>query len=594
MRETVKSFGLGALAILPACLPAWGQAPDGVDAGRPNVIFIMADDLGIGDLGCYGQARIKTPAIDRLASNGMKFTRHYSGCTVSAPSRGVLLTGKHTGHACIRGNKGVTAPDGLAYDWPLAEGEITVADIFKQAGYATACIGKWGLGGPQSEGTPDRHGFDDFFGYLGQAHAHRYYPQFLWDNGRKIQLDGKAYSHDLIVARALDFIERKAGEPFFLYLTPTIPHADLTVPEGELGEYENLFAETPYTGKDYTHQPRPRATFAAMVARLDRDVARIMQLLDKKGLTENTIVIFTSDNGAHAEGGHDPGFFRSTGPFRGIKRDLYEGGIRTPFIVHWPAHVAKGSISGHVSAFWDFLPTTCALTGIQPPPGIDGISFLPALTGKGEQLRHGYLYWEFHERGGKRAILKDNWKLIELFVNKPAQTRVELYDLSSDPGETADLSRQCPEKVRELTALLHQARTPDSIWMFAGENPQNPLSMRSPNGGKPQVELGNKIPMGGKPQIELVSTIPIGGKPQIEPVNKIPMRGNLQIKLGNKIPVGGKLQIALGSKMHMEGRLRSSPGGLSYIEGLFAAGQFEQKGITRKALISCKIIPREA
>lgn len=432
----------------------------------PNVIFIMADDLGIGDLGCYGQKKIKTPGIDRLAENGMRFTRHYTGSTVSAPSRCSLLTGKHTGNAYIRGNRDAKGNDGETYDYPLAQGETTVADVFKQKDYATACIGKWGLGGPGSEGQPDKHGFDYFFGYLGQLHAHCYYPPFLWENDKKIMLDKKVYSHDLVMQKALDFIDKNSNNPFFIYLTPTIPHAELIVPEGELGEYENKFCEKPYVGNHYCSQPKPLATYAAMVSRLDRDVQRIMDLLVEKGISDNTIVIFTSDNGVHAEGGHDPDFFRSSGPFRGIKRDLYDGGIRTPFIVHWPAKIKGGSVSYHTSAFWDFLPTMCELIGVSQPESTDGISYLPALTDRWEQKQHEYLYWEFHEGGGKRAILKKGWKLIELFVNDPQKRRFELYNLMSDPGEIADVAGNYPYITNNLKKYLMAARSKNAIWNF--------------------------------------------------------------------------------------------------------------------------------
>lgn len=431
-----------------------------------NVIYIMADDLGIGDLGCYGQKKIKTPTIDKLAAMGVRFTQHYSGSTVSAPSRCSLMTGKHTGQTCIRGNQRTEASDGEFYDYPLSASELTVADIFKQKGYVTGCFGKWGMGGPGSVGEPSKHGFDYFFGYLGQGHAHRYYPSFLWDNDTKVMLNTKVYSHDLIMDKAIDFIDKNANTPFFIYLTPTIPHAELLVPEGELGSYENEFCETPYIGSHYVSQPRPRATYAAMVTRLDKDIQRIMDLLEKKGIAKNTMVVFTSDNGVHAEGGHDPDFFNSNGAFRGIKRDLYEGGIRTPFIVFWPAKIKQGTVSYHVSAFWDFLPTICELIGVPIPKNINGSSYLPTLTGQGRQKQHEYLYWEFHEGGGKRAVLKDNWKLIELFVNDPKKRRLELYNLSSDPGEVADVASQMPDKVIELKLYLTKARIENPIWQF--------------------------------------------------------------------------------------------------------------------------------
>jgi arylsulfatase A-like enzyme len=437
---------------------------------QPNIIYIMADDLGIGDLGCYGQRFIKTPGIDKLAANGIRFAQHYAGCTVSAPSRCSLMTGKHTGHAYIRGNKGVVTPEGDKFDYPLANQEITVAEIMKCRNYQTACIGKWGMGGPDSEGHPINQGFDYFFGYLGQANAHRYYPQFLFENNTKIILDKKTYSHDLIMEKAFDFIEKNVTKSFFLYLTPTIPHADLTVPNNELGEYAGMFDEKPYFGGGYTAQPKPRAVFAAMISRLDRDVQRIMDLLESKGIIENTIVIFTSDNGTHIEGGHDPFAFDSNGAFRGNKRDMYEGGIRTPFIVHWPGKIQKGTVSYHISAFWDFLPTMCELIGEQVPLDVDGISYLPALMNRGEQKRHNYLYWEFHEQGGKQAILRNNWKLIVFNADTPATAYPELYNLNADPSEQMNVVLQYPEKTKELWELLKKAHTCSTIYPFSFEN----------------------------------------------------------------------------------------------------------------------------
>lgn len=431
----------------------------------------MADDLGMGDLGCYGQKVIKTPAIDTLAAHGMKFTQHYSGSTVSAPSRASLLTGLHTGNAFIRGNKGVKDVDNVSYDYPLPEEIETVAKIAQRADYATACIGKWGLGAPQSSGHPNKQGFDYFFGYLGQANAHRYYPNFLHENENKVYLQKAVYSHDTIMSKALEYIEEKAkgGRPFFLYLTPTIPHADLILPEGQIGEYDGLFPETPYKG-GYTAQDKPRATFAAMVSRLDRDVARIMKALKDNQIEKNTIVIFTSDNGTHKEGGHDPFFFHSSGGFRGTKRDLYEGGIRTPFIVHWPEKIAPKSVSFHLSAFWDFLPTVCEIVGQPIPQNTDGISYLPALTGEGKQKQHEYLYWEFHEQGGKQAVrLPDGWKLIKLHVNDSSKTSYELYNIAYDPTEQSNVAHQYPQQVSKLKKLIHQAHSHSPLFPFAFE-----------------------------------------------------------------------------------------------------------------------------
>lgn len=435
----------------------------------PNVIFILADDLGIGDLGCYGQEQIKTPAIDALAAQGMKFTQHYSGSTVSAPSRCVLLTGKHTGHSFIRGNKGYKAEDNRHYDLNLADQEVTLGEVFKTKDYTTACVGKWGLGGPSAEGHPNKQGFDYFFGYLGQGNAHSYYPIQLFENNEPVMLNHKVYSHDMIMDKALSFLENNTDKPFFLYLTPTIPHADLIVPNNELFDYDGKFQETPYPGPGYRPQEKPRATFAAMVTRLDRDVQRVVDLLEKKGILDNTMIIFTSDNGTHKEGGHDPNYFRSNGPFRGSKRDLYEGGIRTPYIVKCPGMIPAGTISYQVSAFWDLMPTMCELIGASVPNGIDGISYLPTLMGRGKQRQHDYLYFEFHEQGGKQAVIKDGWKLLHLQVNNTKKEHYELYNVNADPGEIADVLKQYPQKVQELKKIMQRARTSNDNWKFAFE-----------------------------------------------------------------------------------------------------------------------------
>lgn len=433
---------------------------------QPNVIFILADDLGLGDLGCYGGRLIKTPAIDSLSKSGITFSQHYSGSTVSAPSRGSLLTGKHIGHAFIRGNGGRMFDDGNFYDESLPDAEITLGEIFKKAGYATACIGKWGLGGPATEGAPANQGFDTFFGYLSQRNAHRYYPQFLWDNTEKVVLDKKVYSHDLVMEKALDFVKDNNDNPFFLYLTPTIPHADLIVPEGELGEYENQFCEKPYREGGYVDCEKPRATFAAMVSRLDRDVARLVNLLEELGIDENTMIVFTSDNGTHSEGGHDPFFFASSGGFRGQKRDLYEGGIRTPFIVSWKGVVTPGRVSTHVSAFWDFMPTVCELIGVDTPEECDGISYLPELKNQSTQKTHPYLYFEFHEQGGKQAVIEGEWKLIRLNAQTPEKIVYELYNLSHDPTERRNMASQELTRVNNMIKIMDNARTENPIWSF--------------------------------------------------------------------------------------------------------------------------------
>ncbi len=455
------------LCLLPLTLMA-SKSEVQKKQSSPNVIYILADDLGIGDLGCYGQKIIKTPGIDKLAENGMLFTQHYSGSTVSAPSRCSLITGKHTGNTFIRGNKGYRHTDGFDYDLPLPASEITVAEIFKQKNYQTSCFGKWGLGGPESEGRPQNQGFDYFFGYLGQGDAHTFYPPHLFENDTKIPLNRKVYSHDLIMDKAFEYIKKNGDKPFFMYLTPTIPHAELIVPEGEMMGYDGKFPEIPFVNKGgtYCSQDQPRATYAAMVARLDRDVQRLIDLLKKEGIYENTIVIFASDNGIHKEGGIDPEFFDSNGPFRGNKRDLYEGGIRTPFIVQWPNTIPKGSVSYHASAFWDFLPTMADLIGVKVPAGIDGKSFLPTLTGKGKQKKHDFFYFEFHEQGGKQAIIQGDWKLIKLNVNNPKKTILELYNIKHDPAEIANVSAQYPEIVSKLAILMDKQHSKNENWNF--------------------------------------------------------------------------------------------------------------------------------
>lgn len=434
----------------------------------PNVIFVLADDLGIGDLGCYGQKLIKTPVIDSLAGKGMLFMNHYAGSTVSAPSRCVLMTGKHTGHSAIRGNKSSVSYEGMRFDTPLPESEITVAEIFHQRGYRTACIGKWGLGGPYTEGHPNNQGFDYFFGYLSQARAHRYYPDILWENQEKVILDNKVYSHDLIIDKAKDFIEDSDG-PFFLYLTPTIPHADLDVPDYDV--YSDAFEETPFINKlsevkGYHNQAKPKAAYASMVTRLDSGLGQIMQLLEEKGISDNTLVIFTSDNGVHCEGGNDPDFFDSNSIYRGYKRDLYEGGIHTPFIAYWPNVITPGEKTDHVSTFWDFMPTVCEILDVPVPDNIDGISYLPTLTHQGTQKKHEYLYYEFHERGGKRAIIKGDWKLIELDVYDRGKRRLELYNLKKDPAESQNVLNENVRLAEKLKKIMLKARSRNEIWDF--------------------------------------------------------------------------------------------------------------------------------
>ncbi len=414
---------------------------------KPNIVFILADDLGYGDLGCYGQRRIQTPNIDRIAAEGVRFTQVYAGDTVCAPSRCALMTGKHTGHCRIRGNGNNSS---------LEASEITVAKVLKQAGYRTGIFGKWGLGGAGSPGVPNLQGFDEWFGYLDQRHAHTYYPDHLWENQHEFYIPKnfsmtREYSHDMLTPRAINFIEGSKKDPFFVYLAYTIPHAN-----DELGAATGNGMEVPDFGpyKD-ENWPAPEKGFAAMITRMDKDVGKLMASLKSLGLDENTLVIFTSDNGAHKEGGHDPEFFHSHGDLRGIKRDLYEGGIRVPTMARWPGMIGAGQVSDQVWAFWDFLPTAAELAGSKPPAGLDGISMAAALLGK-PQRNHEYLYWEFHERGFSQAVRMGNWKGVRVGARSHP---IELFDLSKDPGEKNDVAGQNQEIVAKIGQLMKSART---------------------------------------------------------------------------------------------------------------------------------------
>jgi len=456
-----------------------GTKEEKVEEPQPNIVFILADDLGWGDLGFLGQRYIETPAIDRLAANGMFFTNFYSGATVCAPSRSAFMTGLHTGHTPIRGNTEVQ-PEGQR---PMPDSVVTVSKLMQMAGYVTGAFGKWGLGFPGSEGDPVNQGFDQFFGYNCQRYAHRYYPDYLWDNLQKVDLPGNDwtikgdFAPDVIQERTLEFIEMNQDKPFFLFMPIVMPHAELAAPDDEiLAKYKTKFPnETAYVAKSkgadygselaipgYQSQPYPHATFAAMVERIDRYVAEVVEKLDELGLSENTIIIFASDNGAHQEGGADPEFFDSNGIFRGHKRDLYEGGIRTPMIAYWPGKIKAGTESDQTFAFWDLLPTFSDLAGIKPEKETDGISFLPTLLGNAQQKTHDYLYWEFHEQGGKQAIRQGNWKGIKLQVFGAEEPILELYDLSKDQSETTNLAAQNPDKIQELAQLMDQARTSNS------------------------------------------------------------------------------------------------------------------------------------
>jgi len=414
-------------------------------AKKPNVILIVADDLGYGDLGCYGQPRIKTPNIDQMAKEGVRFTQAYAGSTVCGPSRCSLFTGLHSGHSRMRGNT----------DTWLRPQDYTVSQVFKEAGYNTSLFGKWSLGGIGTDGHPNKKGFDEFFGYFSQMQAHLYYPQMLLHNQKEVVLTGnwgtsqKQYAHDVITERALDWIGKAEG-PFFTHLAWTIPHANNELGR-DTGDGMEVPSLEPYESESW---PRVEKAFAAMITRMDKNLGQLMALLKKKGVDRDTLVLFTSDNGSHAEGGHNPKFFESSGAVRGTKRDLYDGGIRVPFIARRPGFVEEGRTSDNVFAFWDMLPTCCEVSGRPVPAGLDGQSILPTLRGQA-QKPHDFLYWEFHERGFHQGVRHQNWKAVRYGVKQP----LELYDVAKDIGERTNVAAQNPEVVKRIEAYLETART---------------------------------------------------------------------------------------------------------------------------------------
>ena len=465
----------------PAAMNTSGQTT------RPNIILLIADDLGYGDVGFNGQKMIRTPHLDRLASEGKVYRHFYAGTSVCAPSRSTLLTGQHTGHTYIRGNKSVS-PEGQE---PLPNTGMGLVELLHDAGYHTAAFGKWGLGFVGSTGDPLNQGFDHFYGYNSQSLAHRYYPDHLWDDGHKVTLSRngnftkqEVYAPDLIQQKALDYIGQQTSDrPFFLFLPYILPHAELVVPDDSIFEsYKGKFPEKPYKGRDYgpgalnhgyASQRYPHAAFASMVTRLDLYLGQIMDRLKKQGLDKNTIVIFTSDNGPHVEGGADPVFFNSNGPFKGVKRDLYEGGIREPFVAWWPGKIEAGATSDHMSSFWDLLPTLVSLAGARQliPKDIDGISMVADLLGSDGQQQHDYLYFELHEQGDKQAVIKGPWKGIRVKVDEDPNGALQLYNIDEDPGETVDLADRYPEIVQEMIKIMKQAHKPSLLFPFAQEKP---------------------------------------------------------------------------------------------------------------------------
>ncbi len=449
-------------------------------AGKPNIIYIMVDDLGYGDLGCYGQKTVMTPHIDRMAREGMRFTDHYAGHTVCRPSRLVLWTGQHVGHTGLIGNR----------DRSLTSTELTVARRLKAAGYATGGVGKWSLGNvdrPEqidNDGHPNRNGFDYWYGYMNQGNAHNYYPPFLWENDRQVMLKGNVlsddpnarkrvstkrvtYSHDLMTEAAFGFIRKHKTQPFLLHIHWTIPHAN-----NEGGRVTGNGMEVPDLGpyKDKSW-PAPEKGFAGMIHRMDADVGRLFDLLKTLKIDKSTLVVFTSDNGPHNEGGHKHDFFDSNGPLNGFKRSMHDGGIRVPLIARWPGKIASGSQSDHPSAFYDFLPTACELAGTDPPPSkghefTDGISYLPSLLGDAKQAKHEYLYWASQEGATSVGVRYGHWKLVQYRAprkkkrqGKSSQDRAakpdwRLYDLDKDLGEQDDLAKQHPDVVKTILGLL--------------------------------------------------------------------------------------------------------------------------------------------
>ncbi len=438
---------------------------------KPNIIFILADDLGYGDIGCYGQQKIKTPNIDRLAKEGIRFSQFYSGSTVCAPARTTFMTGMHTGHTPIRGNK-TLKPEGQV---PLPDSTVTIATQLQKQGYHTAAFGKWSLGFITGSGDPQKKGFDHFFGYNCQTLAHDYYPDHLWEDHERIDFKNNpteriVYSADLIHQKAMAYIRQQdSKKPFFLYLPYTLPHADLDVPHDSTYDYyvkafDDQPDAPPKSEKPNTfYEPYRHAALAAMVSRLDKFVGEIVALIDKKGLAKNTLIIFTSDNGPHREDGNEPEFFNSSGGLRGIKRDLYEGGIREPFVARWRGTIKPGTQTEMSAALYDLYPTFLQLAKGTVPKGLDGISLANALTGK-PQKQHEYLYWELHESGGKQAIRMGKWKGVKPDVSTKENAPLELYDINTDPQEKNNIAAQHPDVTKQLEKIFQKAHVPNKDW----------------------------------------------------------------------------------------------------------------------------------
>lgn len=495
----MKSYLTTLLAGIAALSPGGGTTNAQSPSKRPNIIFIIADDLGYSDLGCYGQKIIETPNIDALAERGVRFLNYYCGSPVSAPSRCVLLTGKHTGHAFIRGNhewaergdiwnyEKMEQDPSLEGQFPIPGETITFSKVLQKSGYTTACIGKWGLGAPFTDGAPNKQGFDFFFGYNCQRQAHTYYPAHLWRNEEKVMLDNefvaphtrelggdkdpdkkesygkfaqKEYAPALMLDEALSFIRSSKGKPFLLHYTTTIPHVALQAPDEWVEKYHRKIGdEKPYSGdRSYFPCRYPMATYAAMVSYLDHQVGVIVEELKKLGMYENTIIFFTSDNGPVSTGGASSQFFENAKPFNQssnrLKGTVYEGGIHVPMIVSWPARIKKPTTSEHICAAWDIFPTFCDLAASKHPDGLDGISMLPVITGKAnKQKKHNYLYWEYPERRGQQAVRLGNWKGIRENT-LGGNLEISLYDLGNDITEDKDVSKEHPDVIREIGMIM--------------------------------------------------------------------------------------------------------------------------------------------
>ena len=447
---------------------------------RPNVVFIMADDLGYAELGCYGQQKIETPNVDRLAAEGMRFTQHYTGAPVCAPARCCLMTGKHAGHAWVRNNISMHPAeypfkDQFGGQYPLPSGTATIASMFQRAGYVTGAFGKWGLGAVGTTGDPLKQGFDRFFGFNDQAHAHNLYPRYLVDDERQRMLPGntrgvtgKHYAPQEIADEMLNFVRRNRDRPFLLYYPTVLPHLALQAPEEEIARYRGRWPETPYHGRSYQPQPTPRACYAAMISFMDQQVGRLMRLLKELDLEQNTVVFFTSDNGTtHVKNQVDYEFFHSVGPLRGLKGSVYEGGIREPLIVRWPGHIKPGSATDLISAHYDAMATLADLLGLPAPADTDGISYLPTLLGQAErQKKHDYLFWDFAGYGGQLAVRMGRWKGVKRGLGKNPDAPLELHDLETDLGEKHDVAGKHADVTDKVNRIMLDAREKPEVAKF--------------------------------------------------------------------------------------------------------------------------------